>query len=42
VSGELRAGEPVVVAGQFALVPGGPLRQGGADGRPDSGRRPRP
>jgi multidrug efflux system membrane fusion protein len=44
VSGDLRPGEAVVVAGQFALVPGGPLRQAGADGQADTGRdrRPRP
>jgi hypothetical protein len=28
VEADLQPGEPVVVAGQFALVPGGPLRTG--------------
>jgi multidrug efflux system membrane fusion protein len=44
VSGSLRPGEPVVVAGQFALVPGGPLRRAGAEAPPGGGRpqRPRP
>ena len=32
VEADLRAGEPVVVAGQFALMPGGPLRSAGAGG----------
>jgi multidrug efflux system membrane fusion protein len=42
VSGGLRPGEPVVVAGQFALVPGGPLRPAGAEGQPGRGRPQRP
>ena len=31
VAGDLQAGEAVVVAGQFSLVPGGPLRTGGGN-----------
>jgi membrane fusion protein, multidrug efflux system len=38
VEGGLQAGEPVVVAGQFALMPGGPLRTGAdRQGQPGSG-----
>ncbi len=36
---ELRPGEPVVVAGQFALVPGGPLRTAGKASAPSDSRR---
>jgi len=38
VEGGLQPGEPVVVAGQFALMPGGPLRTGSdRQGQPGSG-----
>ena len=38
VEGGLKPGEPVVVAGQFALMPGGPLRTGAdRQGQPGSG-----
>lgn len=42
VEAELQPGEPVVVAGQFALVPGGPLRTAVAGGAGGDRRRPRP
>jgi multidrug efflux pump subunit AcrA (membrane-fusion protein) len=38
VEGGLKPGEPVVVAGQFALMPGGPLRTAAdRQGQPGSG-----
>ncbi len=40
VAADLQPGEKVVVAGQFALVPGGPLRTGAP--RPAGGGQPRP